>query len=768
MLAKRIEPFDGGVRRRCALHALAGVRAAAQPRRARALIACDVIEALVGGALARERARASPASTSPRSSATARGSAAIEPARCARSSRRTPTVTAPSSARARRSPAARRGSRSRPPPRPPSCAHAGIDAPILVMGALDPRGARARARRRRRRRRVDRGVRRLAARRAAAPRVHVKLDTGMGRLGTRDGALADAARRARRARRPELELAGAMTHFATADEADRSFLRDQLERFASWVAPLRERHPQLLVHAENSAALLGAGRARFDMVRCGGAIYGLDPLGVDPARAAGSSRRSSCARRSRRASRARPARAPGYGRRVRRARGDASWRSIPIGYGDGVRRVLSNNSDVLIGGRRRPLVGTVSMDNLTVDLGRGSGVAVGAPRRSCSAPTASERISAEEIAARAGHDQLRDHLRDQPARAARLPPRRRHDRAARARSSSRARCCGGEPLLARRRRGARRAARARRRAPTSTSWSTATSRRPRVRWRAPRRRARVPALGRVRRVARRRARSRAGRSTSPAARRRRSRPTCACATSPSTRSRGRSAGGELVDPFGGRGGPRGRAAADRRAGRARGRSAAGAAARAPRLRARPRARRRGARGGARAPRRGSPRVAAERVFAELRRVLASERAGRRRCGSRSSSGCCAAVLPELEALRGVEQSRYHHLDVLDHTLAVLDCVVELEREPGAAFGAEHGDAVGALLARPLADELTRGEALRFGALAARRRQAADAHASRPTGGSASSATTSLGARARAGDPRRGCAPPSGCARTSRR
>jgi putative nucleotidyltransferase with HDIG domain len=74
------------------------------------------------------------------------------------------------------------------------------------------------------------------------------------------------------------------------------------------------------------------------------------------------------------------------------------------------------------------------------------------------------------------------------------------------------------------------------------------------------------------------------------------------------------------------------------------------------------------------------------------------------------------VLPELVALDGVTQSRYHHLDVLEHTLAVLDQAVAIERDPGAALGAEHEQAIRGLLAEPLADGLTRGTALRFGAL----------------------------------------------------
>lgn len=112
---------------------------------------------------------------------------------------------------------------------------------------------------------------------------------------------------------------------------------------------------------------------------------------------------------------------------------------------------------------------------------------------------------------------------------------------------------------------------------------------------------------------------------------------------------------------------------------------------------------------------GLAAVAPERVFGELKRIVASpdplvgielmERVG-----------AVDAVLPELAALAGVEQSAYHHLDVYGHTLAVLAEAVALERDPFAVFGEEQGAAVAALLAEPLADELTRGTALRFGAL----------------------------------------------------
>ena len=109
-------------------------------------------------------------------------------------------------------------------------------------------------------------------------------------------------------------------------------------------------------------------------------------------------------------------------------------------------------------------------------------------------------------------------------------------------------------------------------------------------------------------------------------------------------------------------------------------------------------------------------VSPERVFAELKRVVAAPRV-RDGLELMGTTGLLAAVLPELEALRGVEQSVYHHADVLDHTLEVLDAVVAMEADPASAgLGGELAEPVAALLAEPLANELTRGTGLRFGAL----------------------------------------------------
>ena len=205
-------------------------------------------------------------------------------------------------------------------------------------------------------------------------RVHVKLDSGMGRLGTKDPqealALCD-----RIAADERLELAGLMTHFATADERGDDHFPAQLERFGELVREVRSRHPDVVVHAANSAASLRDPLAHFDMVRCGVGIYGLDPFQGEPA-ASGLAPALSLESYVAAVKRFEPGDSAGYGRRWRA--GEPTWVGVlPIGYGDGWRRGLSNNCDVLVGGQRHPLVGTVSMDNITIDLGPDSGVRPG-------------------------------------------------------------------------------------------------------------------------------------------------------------------------------------------------------------------------------------------------------------------------------------------------------------------------------------------------------------------------------------------------------
>jgi alanine racemase len=227
-------------------------------------------------------------------------------------------------------------------------------------------------------------------------RVHVKFDSGMGRLGIRDpGEILDLLRAC--AASPDLEPAGVWTHFATADEPGSGFFDEQLDRFVAVAGAAKQEFPQLTAHAANSAAVFRDRRAHFDMARCGVAIYGLDPFQGDPAqrglRPALSLRSYVADVKS-----FEPGDSAGYGQTWRAERATRVG-VLPLGYGDGVRRGLSNNAEVLVGGRRVPLVGTVSMDNVTVDLGPETDVEPGAEAVLIGSQ-GGETILAEEIAGR--------------------------------------------------------------------------------------------------------------------------------------------------------------------------------------------------------------------------------------------------------------------------------------------------------------------------------------------------------------------------------
>jgi alanine racemase len=237
---------------------------------------------------------------------------------------------------------------------------------------------------------------RTAARLGEPARVHVKYDSGMGRLGERDTeavlSLVDQV-----AEEQHLKLIGFWTHFATADEPEPDYFEEQLARFAALGQRVREAYPRCLLHAANSAATLREPASHFDIVRCGIAIYGLDPYhsypvdrGLEPAL----SLHSWVADVKRFPAGA----SAGYGRRWR-AREDTWVGVLPIGYGDGVRRGLTNNADVLVGGERYPLVGTVSMDNITIDLGPETEVEPGDPAVLIG-EQGPERILAEDVARR--------------------------------------------------------------------------------------------------------------------------------------------------------------------------------------------------------------------------------------------------------------------------------------------------------------------------------------------------------------------------------
>lgn len=248
---------------------------------------------------------------------------------------------------------------------------AGIDVPILVLSEPEPRSME----------RVAAADLRVtvythtgidAAARAAESlrttvRAHLKVDTGMRRVGADP---VDAVARAKEVvAAPGLELDGVWTHLAVADEPDHPFTHEQLRRYNDVLDELVAAGVEPPVrHAANSAGAIAHPAARFDMVRCGIAVYGIDPSpdlagrgGLEPAMTV----RSTVSF----VKQVGEGEGISYGLRHTFGR-DTTVATVPIGYADGIRRSISAaGGSVLIGGRRRPIVGTVTMDQLMVDCG---------------------------------------------------------------------------------------------------------------------------------------------------------------------------------------------------------------------------------------------------------------------------------------------------------------------------------------------------------------------------------------------------------------
>lgn len=210
--------------------------------------------------------------------------------------------------------------------------------------------------------------------------VHVKVDTGMQRVGARPEDVVMLAAHIRDLT-PRLNLAGVYTHLACADDVAAPANAMQLELFERVLGDLQAaglRPP--LAHAANSAGALAHPTSRYDMVRAGIAIYGISP-GPDIDRLAGDLRQVLSLRaRVSMVKRAAAATHVSYGWRHRFER-ETTVATVPIGYADGVPRRLGTLSDrpgmeVLIGGRRHRIVGVVTMDQLMVDVGDAE-VAVG-------------------------------------------------------------------------------------------------------------------------------------------------------------------------------------------------------------------------------------------------------------------------------------------------------------------------------------------------------------------------------------------------------
>lgn len=249
---------------------------------------------------------------------------------------------------------------------------AGIDAPVLLL-AEPPAGAMADvvAQRLTPTLYTGPGVESVAAavpRRASPIAVHLKVDTGMHRVGASPEELVDLAKAVEKA--PGLRLEGVWTHLAVAEEpAEDAFTVEQLRRFEEARHCLAEAaiHPDLL-HAANSAGAIAHPAARYDLVRCGISVYGYCPgpaLGDRVELRPALSLKASVAlvRRLEAGERV------SYGLRYE-VRQPSQLATVPLGYDDGVRRELAaRGAEVLIGGRRRPMAGTVTMDQFLADCG---------------------------------------------------------------------------------------------------------------------------------------------------------------------------------------------------------------------------------------------------------------------------------------------------------------------------------------------------------------------------------------------------------------
>ncbi|MGD9687951.1 MAG: alanine racemase [Desulfobacter sp.] len=290
---------------------------------------------------------------------------------------------------------------------------AGITAPILLLGEALPEqvpflathGIRASV--------ADIQTARALSAAAQALnttlKIHIKLDTGMGRLGflhpdiviKESGQAAGIGQAREIAGLKGLEVEGTYTHFAKADMIDKTHVKGQLARFNDMVAMLADMgiHPEIR-HAANSAALLELPEAHFDMVRPGIAMYGMAPSGeVDITRHKLVPIMSITAKVI-------------YVKAVPKdfsisygsthvTAAPTVIATVPIGYADGYSRLLSNQGQMLIKGQKAPIVGRVTMDFTMIDVGHIPGVKPG-DDVTILGTQANERITADDIAGLTG------------------------------------------------------------------------------------------------------------------------------------------------------------------------------------------------------------------------------------------------------------------------------------------------------------------------------------------------------------------------------
>ena len=209
-------------------------------------------------------------------------------------------------------------------------------------------------------------VRELAIRNSVFVKVHLNIDTGMGRVGVPF----DKARSAiiKIVNIDQIKLAGIYTHFATSDERNKEYAELQLRRFNDVVGEIIEHLPyRPMLHAANSGAILNLPKAKFDMVRAGISLYGHYPTtetseSIPLKQVMTLKTKVSSTRRLPKGS------SVSYGRKYIMIK-ETTIAVLPIGYADGIHRAFTNLGEVLINGKLYPMVGTITMDQIMVDIG---------------------------------------------------------------------------------------------------------------------------------------------------------------------------------------------------------------------------------------------------------------------------------------------------------------------------------------------------------------------------------------------------------------
>ncbi len=226
--------------------------------------------------------------------------------------------------------------------------------------------------------------------------IHVKLDSGMGRMGFVEGDLETLARMLREL--DDVSVAGIYTHFANAPDPRDPFTFEQIERFGAMASRLRELGIDApLHHLANSAAIVRGLVRPGEWVRAGIVLYGAEPLEGESRRLEPLMRWTTRVARLKEIA---PGSSVGYGR-AWFAKRPTRIATLPVGYADGYSRRLSNMADVLIGGRRAPMVGRISMDLITVDVTDLPSVEPG-DDVTLMGRDGAEEISAEELAGKLG------------------------------------------------------------------------------------------------------------------------------------------------------------------------------------------------------------------------------------------------------------------------------------------------------------------------------------------------------------------------------